>query len=209
LTIALNSATKKLRTLCSGVFSVLGVVIAILSLSSLAQRWGQWSLASLTSEILQYYRTLADQAGWLLFDWWLAKIWPEFSFPAWGIDCLFVWILLGAAVWRGERSKAAIYIERLEEIRSSGRYEAEVDRLYADFPRILRERYGIWFFITPVAFMKYLNRLRIDFGDVLTYWEMERRLHRPSFDPLARSLIFASSPVIGTVAFFCWNAFML
>lgn len=204
-----DTPRKRRFTLFADIFTGLGVLVAVLSLASLVQRWQQINLADVTLKVLGYYREVANQAKWLLFDWWLELALPEFILPSWSIDVLAIWILLGAAVWRGERSRAHIYANRLQLLKERGKYIAEVDRLYADFPRIMRERYGFWLLITPLAFLGYLNRLRIDLGDVATHWEVEKRVHRPSLDPIVMSLLFASSPIVGTIAFFTWNSLML
>jgi hypothetical protein len=193
-----------------GIFTVLGIFVAAVSITSLIQRLGEVTLAGLTGDILDYYRTVMGHAKWALLDWWTVKLWPDWRFPLWGMDIISLWFFIGAFVWRGEQAKAEIYQERLADLRQRGKYNAEVDRLYADFHRVLRERYGPILLVTPLALFLFFKRTWIDSTDVWTDLQFGQgaRAWR-SGKPLVISIIVGVSPLVGAALFFAWNAVAL
>jgi hypothetical protein len=191
-----------------GVFTVLGVLFAAVSITSLIQRWSSTTLAELAGEILTCYRAVMGQAKWALFDWWTVRLWPDWHFPLWGMDVISLWFFVGAFVWRGEQAKAEIYQARLADLRRRGKYIAEVDRLYADFHRVLRDRYGLALLITPLALCLFVKRTWIDSSDVWTDLQFGQGFWRHG-KPLVVSIIVGLSPLVGAALFFSWNAIAL
>lgn len=96
----------------------------------------------------------------------------------------------------------------MDDLHQRGRYVAEVDRLYADFGRVMRKRYGVALFITPLALFLFFKRTWIDFGDVWSALQAGERFWRHA-KPLLVSILVGISPIVGATVFFAWNAIAL
>lgn len=84
LTKCYATSVRVIRT----IFLVMGTLLAILSVVSLIQRWGDISMAEITGDALETYRAMLSAIRWIILDWWL-----PFSFPLWIMDIVVVWLL--------------------------------------------------------------------------------------------------------------------
>lgn len=85
-------------------WSILGIILAVLSLSSLIQNAGQIELSEYFAQSLAYYRDVRDAAQWLLFDWWAPLVGIDVWMPAFGMDLLAIWSLSATATIRMDQA---------------------------------------------------------------------------------------------------------
>ncbi len=175
----------------SQTLAVLGIILGILSLSSLIQRMGDVTIVTLLAEILAYYRAVMEQARIVLFDWWIHLIWPGFILPNWILDLLAIWVIMAS----GNIGESRLYTGRQPRLYPWRQYVLWVRRT----PRILIE--DVLF--APITYSKNL------FVMVRAYF---RTVFRGEFGlinvPTALAAVLLA-PVLGTALFFAINAFML
>jgi len=90
----------------SATFWVLGIIVAALSVASLAQRWMDIGLSGLAASTLAYYQRIAHAAREVLFDWWTLQV--GFQLPDGAIDVLAIWLLAGGALIRAKETSFAL-----------------------------------------------------------------------------------------------------
>ncbi|MBI1187947.1 MAG: hypothetical protein GC206_11575 [Alphaproteobacteria bacterium] len=198
----------------SSVFSALGVVVAVLSIVSLAQRWFTLTLSEAADDVLGYYRTIADQAKWLLFDWWTPHLFAGWTPPSWVIDAIALWALATAAVLRGV---SHVIAER-------NRFW-ENDFAAPEEAQFTKEHVADAVLFAPLRLIQFLIRQ----GQTITqptYLYVPLPFHfnatvltvvsSPRDGDLARlranavgAIAACFAPVLAAAAFFFWNAFML
>ena len=211
--------------LFGGVWTALGILLGILSISSLIQRWGDITMAELTGEVLAYYRVFMDQAKWLFFDWWPPLLGWGIWMPQWGMDWVTVYILSLAAIERDQPIAAALRgigpIEDLDRPDAPDRYPLTLREIRDLFLRI---------FVAPVVLVYEIYQyaratvvwargivhtyVKTRFDITLPWHESYSWTRFPedmidSFVWSLRSLFLLLSPFLGAIAFFIWNAIQL
>lgn len=179
-------------------FAILGIVVATLSLISLIQRLTSTPLSEFAAEIVAYYRLIAGQLKGVLFDWWLTWLWPNLVFPAWAMDAINVWVLCLAAIWRmdlAERGRTRL-----------GAGDIALRVMLAPvflLLSILVVAIGS-VYLTPYNDPNWSFR-RDGRAAIKAMQSAEARRHSRAI----ALWVAALSPIVGTFAFFVWNALML
>ena len=191
------------------IWTVLGILVAAASLSSLIQRIGDVPLAEITGDVLAYYRGVADQVKFWLFDWWLQLLVPDWKVPTWVFDILTFWIISGSTSVRGHHT-ALRFKSELSNERDSPRELPRIT-LAETLAEILKGPVSLWIFVGHCIrefqwewrlFLmgRAKKRLRHD----VKYKIRPRMLQRPFV------LVFeAFAPVVIAITFFIWNGLSL
>lgn len=198
-----DKQTKSIWREMSKIWTLLGIIVAAASLSSLIQRWFGVPMAEYPDTILGYYRSVADQLKLWLFDWWIARLLPIWAVPNWLFDLMLLWTAAGLSSYRGMAKSFESYNAHYSKFRST--YQLKI-------PNPLR-----LMFMGPVALFKSIKLAIVD----LTTIRRERLLteSNPNIDPelgIVHSLqptfqliFYSLSPILVTVIFFTWNGLAL
>ena len=198
------------------VWTVLGILVAAASLSSLIQRWGDITLAESTAQVLDYYRSVADQVKLWLFDWWTVRIWPDWILPTWVFDMIAIWVLCGFSSFRGMRWQLHTMQEAIQ--RDAG-VRLPPNRLPKRTARHLTIEYGYPIILGPILFALLLyESIRVLIGLSPTNNSAGRFYERISKKPRLNAAmhkgatIYAMTsvtPFVVTAIFFIWNGLAL
>jgi len=189
---------------------VLGIIVAIASISSLAQRILDIQLAEYPNTVIGYYRSVADQIKYLLFDWWITLTGLNVKMPNKIFDFLTIWLLLGAASHRGYDGTLTLFSElrtntpkvdlsRLLKNLALGPLGLKNNlRIFAQFvwPKTTYRKWkksgGKLSFDTPA------RKVVMDADEIKTFYEVFRI-------GAYYNLVFLLAPFFGASFFFLWN----
>jgi hypothetical protein len=188
---------------------LLGIIVAMLSLTSLVQHLANIPMADVSQTIVESYRSVADEAKRILFDWWIARVWPSWEMPSWLFDLLAAWTLAGTS---GSRAKASFWSH---VVSPDGHILYRTRRTGRDAPSAFDFFMHILF--GPISLIVVLV-LTIDqmksvglFGHPRTIFvKAENGNTLVIFESNAASkFLRLLAPMIGTALFFVWNGISL
>ena len=191
------------------VFVVLGILVAICSVSSLVQNWTTAELGEQHQRILLYYRTVTAELKWLFLDWWMALLFKGFTLPAWTFDAATAWVICAAGVYRVIHRQ--LELQWNHEGNNKTKYQgwnfrkaANVVLPFGAFFRVLSDR-ACWLF-APRVTMEHLKeaRARMEHRGVSPTREYNS-LKEIRIEGLT-TLAVLLAPLIGTCAFFISSA---
>lgn len=225
-----NTRTKSKRGTIALTFWVLGIVVGTLSLASLIQNWGDIGLRGLCARVIDEYRDVAQAAKALFFDWWMIRIWPDFSLPDWTIDVISLWLLLAmsivrssyvrrlfATTWKSETGWTGERITQRFLARVIGEWRPQLVRRIVERPGALATM--LIFVLAPLVFLAELLKVMGLMWERIPLWFPSRGPNRPNeverqikgiwlrFELAALGGMLA--PVAGVALFFLWNAIQL
>jgi hypothetical protein len=205
-----------------GVFTLLGIVMATLSVISIIQHWGNFTLAETTNKVVQYYRSGRDVAKWVIFDWWIDLLWPGIVFAGWAMDILSIWAISVLGALRGNEVFRQSGVSR--SVGAVGRghlYTLPMERHHL----VLLGPYGLALLVMRMSKTLYTSFPALQSGKAIGRREVQKlerdvqklegidrhvllgALHSRMMRRIAlASLGAAVAPLLCTVLFFIWNA---
>ena len=225
-----NTGTKGKRGAIALTFWVLGIIVGTLSLASLIQHGGDIGLYGLCARVIDQYRGVAQAAKALFFDWWIIRVWPDFTLPDWFIDVIALWLLLATSIvrssyarrlfantWKNETGWRGQRITQRFLARVIGAWRPQLVRLIVRRPGALATT--LIFVLAPLVFLAELLKVLSLIWERISTLLFRRGPNRPNeverqikgiwlkFELAALGGMLL--PVAGAALFVLWNAIQL
>ena len=188
------------------IWSFLGITIAALSIISLIQNWGDITLGESARQVLEYYRyNFAAPLKTLLFDFWISRLWLNWTLPFWLFDLIALWFLCGVAAVRSsyDDTETSVFTPDSKLIRKTRKTKRRSNTIWI----ILLGPVSLYKAIKVAASRALWNGLikrddTIPLDTISEGIEITVIEHRP---PAIKVILLALAPFFISAIFFIWN----